>query len=65
MALSLLDFTHDVVSGLLSDNSDAGEDEAKSECVLRMTGRHFPSMMQPEPGATKAHIISLPFCCGT
>ena len=52
--LSLLEFTHDVVSDLLFGDADVDEDEAKSECVLRMTGRHFPSVIQPEPGAAKA-----------
>jgi len=54
LKLSLTTGLRDAVSGLLFGDSDTSEDEVKSECVLRMNGRHFPSAIQPEPNATKA-----------
>jgi len=39
---------------LLFGDSDTGEEEAKSECILRMTSRHFPTAIHPQPNATKA-----------
>jgi len=59
--LSLLQCTHHVVSGLLFSDSDTSEHKAKSECVLRMIGKHFPSAIQPEPNSTQARPTR--HCC--
>lgn len=38
----LLNFMHDVIGDLLFGPNDSHVDEDKSECVVRLTGRHFP-----------------------